>query len=80
MRQFGVGDRGATRLSPRSRAAGSATGRAPTRVEPDASSAHYFCAAAALTGGRVRVEGLGRDSLQGDVRFADVLEQHGRRR
>ena len=46
-------------------------------VEPDASSAHYFLAAAALTGGRVRVEGLGRGSLQGDVRFADVLEQMG---
>jgi len=46
-------------------------------IEPDASSAHYFLAAAALTGGRVRVEGLGRGSLQGDVRFADVLEQMG---
>jgi 3-phosphoshikimate 1-carboxyvinyltransferase len=46
-------------------------------VEPDASSAHYFLAAAALTAGRVRVEGLRRDSLQGDVRFADVLEQMG---
>jgi len=46
-------------------------------VEPDASSAHYFLAAAALTGGRVRVEGLGRDSLQGDVRFADVLAEMG---
>lgn len=49
------------------------------RVEPDASSAHYFLAAAALTGGRVRVEGLGRESLQGDVRFADVLEAMGAR-
>jgi len=47
------------------------------RIEPDASSAHYFLAAAALTGGRVRVPGLGRDSLQGDVRFADVLERMG---
>lgn len=52
---------------------------APRRygIEPDASSAHYFWAAAALTGGRVRTEGLGRDSLQGDVRFADLLEQMG---
>jgi len=47
------------------------------RVEPDASSAHYFLAAAALTGGRVRVEGLSRGSLQGDVRFADVLARMG---
>ncbi len=47
------------------------------RIEPDASSAHYFLAAAALTGGRVRVNGLGRRSLQGDVRFVEVLEQMG---
>lgn len=46
-------------------------------IEPDASSAHYFWAAAALCGGRVRVPGLHRASLQGDVRFADVLEQMG---
>lgn len=48
-------------------------------IEPDASSAHYFLAAAALTGGRVRIEGLGRDSIQGDVRFADLLAQMGAR-
>ncbi len=46
-------------------------------IEPDASSAHYFLAAAALTGGRVRIEGLGRHSLQGDVRFAEVLAAMG---
>lgn len=46
-------------------------------VEADASSAHYFLAAAALTGGVVRVEGVGRDSLQGDARFVDVLEAMG---
>ena len=46
-------------------------------IEPDASSAHYFLAAAALTGGRVRVNGLGTASLQGDVHFVDVLEQMG---
>jgi 3-phosphoshikimate 1-carboxyvinyltransferase len=47
-------------------------------IEPDASSAHYFWAAAALTGGRVAVEGLCLDSLQGDVRFAvDVLGEMG---
>jgi 3-phosphoshikimate 1-carboxyvinyltransferase len=48
-------------------------------VEPDASSAHYFLAAAALTGGRVRVPGLSRRSLQGDVRFADLLAAMGAR-
>jgi len=46
-------------------------------VEADASSAHYFLAAAALTGGTVRVPGVGRASLQGDVHFADVLERLG---
>ncbi|MBI4552303.1 MAG: 3-phosphoshikimate 1-carboxyvinyltransferase [Candidatus Latescibacteria bacterium] len=46
-------------------------------VEPDATNASYFFAAAAVTGGRVRVEGLGRDSAQGDLRFVDVLERMG---
>jgi 3-phosphoshikimate 1-carboxyvinyltransferase len=46
-------------------------------IEPDASSAQYFLAAAALCGGRVRVQGLGSHSLQGDVRFVDLLEQMG---
>ena len=72
------------------RAAPSATGtrssasrRAPTdgrdyAVEPDASTASYFFAAAAVSGGRVKVPGLRRDGgLQGDVRFLDVLEAMG---
>lgn len=46
-------------------------------VEPDASSAHYLWAAAALCNGRVRTPGLGRSSLQGDVRFAEVLARMG---
>ncbi|HAZ62100.1 MAG TPA: 3-phosphoshikimate 1-carboxyvinyltransferase [Armatimonadetes bacterium] len=46
-------------------------------LEPDASSASYFWAAAALTGGRVTVAGLSRASRQGDVRFVDVLAQMG---
>jgi 3-phosphoshikimate 1-carboxyvinyltransferase len=46
-------------------------------VEPDASNASYFFAAAAVTGGRVRVDGLGSDSTQGDLRFVDVLRQMG---
>ena len=46
-------------------------------VEPDASAASYLMAAAAITGGRVTVEGLGTGSLQGDMAFADILEQMG---
>jgi 3-phosphoshikimate 1-carboxyvinyltransferase len=46
-------------------------------VEGDASSASYFLAAGALGGGPVRVEGVGRDSIQGDVRFVEVLERMG---
>jgi 3-phosphoshikimate 1-carboxyvinyltransferase len=48
-------------------------------VEGDASSASYFLAAGALGGGPVRVEGVGRGSIQGDVRFTEVLEQMGAR-
>ena len=47
------------------------------QVEGDASSASYFLAAGALGGGPVRVEGVGRASTQGDVRFARVLEAMG---
>ncbi|HTX68293.1 MAG TPA: 3-phosphoshikimate 1-carboxyvinyltransferase, partial [Thermoleophilia bacterium] len=47
-------------------------------VEPDASTASYFCAAAAVAGGRVKVLGLHRrGALQGDVAFLDVLECMG---
>jgi len=46
-------------------------------IEPDASAASYFWAAAAITGGEVTVEGLSRNSLQGDVRFVDCLAQMG---
>ena len=48
-------------------------------VEGDASSASYFLAAGAIGGGPVRVEGVGRDSVQGDVAFAQALEQLGAR-
>ncbi len=47
------------------------------RIEPDASAATYFWAAAALTGGRIRINGLSRSSLQGDVGFVDVLARMG---
>jgi 3-phosphoshikimate 1-carboxyvinyltransferase len=46
-------------------------------VEGDASSASYFLAAAAIKGGKIRVNGVGRSSLQGDVQFAHVLEAMG---
>jgi len=46
-------------------------------VEGDASSASYFLAGAAITKGTVTVKGCGTDSLQGDARFAEVLEKMG---
>ena len=46
-------------------------------IEPDASNASYFFAAAAITGGRVTVKHLHLDSAQGDIRFVHVLEQMG---
>jgi 3-phosphoshikimate 1-carboxyvinyltransferase len=46
-------------------------------VEPDASAASYFWAAAAITGGTITVCDLTRDSIQGDIRFVDLLEQMG---
>jgi 3-phosphoshikimate 1-carboxyvinyltransferase len=49
----------------------------PYAIEPDASAASYFFAAAAITGGRVTVEGLTRRSLQGDVAFCDCLARMG---
>lgn len=46
-------------------------------VEGDASSASYFLAAGAIKGGTVKVTGIGCKSMQGDIRFADVLEKMG---
>ena len=48
-------------------------------VEGDASSASYFLAAGAIGGGEVRVDGVGADSIQGDVRFAEALAAMGAR-
>lgn len=58
---------------------GAATGyrAAIRRIEPDASAASYFFAAAAVCGGRVTVEGLGTRTVQGDLRFVSVLEAMG---
>jgi len=46
-------------------------------VEGDASSASYFLAAGAIKGGKVKVTGIGKTSIQGDIKFADVLEKMG---
>ena len=48
-------------------------------VEGDASSASYFLAAAAIAGGKIKVHGVGSESVQGDVKFAEVLEKNGRK-
>ncbi len=55
--------------------------RSPGRylVEGDASSASYFFAAGAIAGGPVRVHGIGRQSVQGDIAFLDVIEKMGAR-
>jgi 3-phosphoshikimate 1-carboxyvinyltransferase len=74
MRSFGVAVEplaGGYRIEPQSYRGGTFA------IEPDASAASYFFAAAAITGGDVTVEGLSRGSLQGDVRFVEVLEQMG---
>ena len=46
-------------------------------VEGDASSASYFLAAAAIKGGEIKVTGIGRDSIQGDIQFAEALAKMG---
>ncbi|MER2491193.1 3-phosphoshikimate 1-carboxyvinyltransferase [Catenovulum sediminis] len=58
---------------------GGQTYQSPGRilVEGDASSASYFLAAAAIKGGTIKVNGVGNKSVQGDARFAEVLEQMG---
>ncbi len=77
MRQFGVEvereDWRRFRVSARARYTSPGT----VLVEGDASSASYFLAAGAVAGGPVRVIGVGSKSIQGDVRFADVLAAMG---
>lgn len=81
MRRFGVDvQRSSTASgSPRFTITAGARYRAPGSfaVEGDASSASYFLALGALAGGPVRVSGMGSSSLQGDVRFADVMADMG---
>lgn len=76
MRDFGVivGTRGASVFHVK---AGQRYAPAEYPIEPDASNASYFFAAAALTGGRVKVRNLSRESAQGDVGFVDVLDRMG---
>ena len=78
MRKFGVGTR---RKEWRSFLVPGSPYVSPTEilVEGDASSASYFLAAGAIAGGPVRVEGVGRGSVQGDVDFTEVLEKMGAR-
>jgi len=80
MRRFGAS---ATRMGWSSFAVPAARYRSPQEiyVEGDASSASYFLAAGAISGlsggGPVRVEGIGRSSIQGEARFTEVLERMG---
>ena len=76
MRRFGVEAR-RTEWSSFVLPAGAYVSPGAIYVEGDASSASYFLAAGAIGGGPVRVEGVGRDSIQGDVRFVEVLERMG---
>ncbi|GEK21751.1 3-phosphoshikimate 1-carboxyvinyltransferase [Cellulomonas xylanilytica] len=74
MRDFGV----EVAVDGRTYTVPAATYRARTyQVEPDASSASYFFAAAALLGRTVTVPGLGHEAVQGDLAFVRVLEQMG---
>ena len=81
MQRFGVEvQRGTTATgTPRFTVAAGSRYRAPGAfaVEGDASSASYFLALGALAGGPVRVQGMGSASLQGDVRFAEVMAAMG---
>ncbi len=77
MQRFGVGvatpDPSTFRVEAGARYASPGT----LHVEGDASSASYFLAAGVIGGGPVRVTGVGRNSTQGDVAFADVLAKQG---
>ena len=77
MRQFGVGieARDASTFEVPAVAGYRSPGR--MHIEGDASAASYFLAAGVIGEGPVRVTGIGRDSIQGDVAFADVLARQG---
>ena len=82
MAAFGVVQVGSVEVPPRSPAGFAVPAAQHYRgqsyaIEPDASAASYFFAAAAITQGEVTVEGLSRESLQGDVAFCDCLARMG---
>ncbi|GGX46572.1 3-phosphoshikimate 1-carboxyvinyltransferase [Saccharospirillum salsuginis] len=79
MRQFGVDVRHDNYQSFHIRGGQHYVSPGDIQVEGDASSASYFLAAGAIGGGPVRVHGTGKASVQGDARFAEVLEQMGAR-
>jgi 3-phosphoshikimate 1-carboxyvinyltransferase len=76
MNAFGV-DVDGSRLDRFQIAAGQRYAGRDYAIEPDASAASYFWAAAAITGGRMTVAGLTRHALQGDVAFCDCLAEMG---
>lgn len=57
--------------------AGTSYKAADYRIEPDVSAACYFYAAAAITGGKATIKHIHKGSLQGDLKFLDVLEEMG---
>lgn len=77
MKRFGVLAVGAYRNTSLQVKAGQRYSPLHYKIEGDATSASYFLAGAAITSGKVRVHGLSRDSLQGDIRFVDILEEMG---
>jgi 3-phosphoshikimate 1-carboxyvinyltransferase len=77
MRAFGVEAETATNMESFRVAAPCRYSAREYAIEPDASAASYFWAAAAVTGGEVTVEGLSAESLQGDVALVDCLERMG---
>jgi 3-phosphoshikimate 1-carboxyvinyltransferase len=77
MRQFGVAVDTPDAMTFRVPATAGYRSPGEVHVEGDASAASYFLAAGAIAGGPVRVTGVGRDSIQGDVAFADVLALQG---
>ncbi len=77
MKSFGVECRANEALTHFSIAADQKYAATAYAIEPDASAASYFWAAAAICGGTATVTGLSRDSLQGDVGFVNCLEQMG---
>jgi len=77
MKSFGVEPQAAADFSEIAIAADSSYAACEYAIEPDASAASYFWAAAAVTGGEVTVSGLTKKSLQGDIAFVDCLAKMG---